>query len=167
MLAALVACLGATTLLMGVPACASSPGRAVRHGTRHAPPAAAAPEVAGGTRAGRWLAGPAGRLLTAVDADLGRLSTARQAGQLATARLAGMRLSADARAALLGPAPPLAARLYRLALTELGRAGRRTAAGRFRAANLGLRAGQINLTRAVAAANSPAAEGYPAPPLPR
>ena len=59
-----------------------------------------------GTRAARWLAGPAGKLLSSVSADLGRLTVAERAANPGPARQAGLRLSADAKAALLGPAPP-------------------------------------------------------------
>jgi hypothetical protein len=123
------------------------------------------PVPGSGTRAARWLGGPAGRLLSAVDADLGRLAVAERSGRLRPARLAGLRLTADAKAALLGPAPPLAARLYRAALTDLERAGRSAAAGRLRAADASLRAGESTITRATAVANSPATAGAPGGPV--
>src|SRR5579859_2820259 len=108
-------------------------------GGHPASPGAPAPTASlipgSGTRAARWLGGPAGHLLRTVNADLGRLATAERSGQPGPARQAGLRLSADAKAALLGPAPPLAGRLYRAALTELERAGRSAAAGRLRAAD--------------------------------
>lgn len=118
-----------------------------------------------GTRAARWLGGPAGHLLSAVNADLGRLAVAERAGQPGPARRAGLRLSTDAKAALLGPAPPLGGRLYRAALTELERAGRSVAAGRLRAAGASLRAGESTITKATAVANSPATPGLPAAPV--
>ena len=99
--------------------------------------------------------GPAGKLLSAVSADLGRLTVAERAADPRPARQAGLQLSADARAALLGPPPPLAARLYRSALTELDRAGRSAAAGRMRAAEASLRAGEATITKVTAVANSP------------
>jgi hypothetical protein len=77
------------------------------------------------------------------------------------ARLAAVRLSADARAALLGPAPPLAGTLYRSALTELRTAGRDLAGGRLRAAAASLYAGESALTKATASANAPATAGAP------
>jgi hypothetical protein len=123
--------------------------------------AAAAPEAEVATRAARWLGGPAGKLLSAVTADLGRLAAAGRAREPGAARLAGKRLSAAAKAALLGPPPPQAARLYRSALEELETAGRCAASGRFRAAGTSLSAGESNITRATAAANSPAAAGFP------
>lgn len=111
------------------------------------------------TRAARWLAGPAGRMLGVVSADLGRLTVAELSGKPGRARLAGQRLSRDARTALLGPPPPRAARLYRAALTDLERAGRSAATGRFRAAAASLRAGESTITRVTAIANAPAAAG--------
>jgi hypothetical protein len=133
---------------------------------RPAPPAATGLAAGTGTPAARWLAGPAGRLLSAVSADLGRLSAAERAGQAGAARLAGTRLSADAKAALAGPAPPLAARRYRSALAELERAGRSAASGRFQAADASLRAGEGGLTKATALANAPATAGLPGAAIP-
>jgi len=132
---------------------------AVLGGIGHPARTTAAPGTAvvpgSGTRAARWLAGPAGKLLSAVSADLGRLTVAERAADPRPARQAGLQLSADARAALLGPPPPLAARLYRSALTELDRAGRSAAAGRMRAAEASLRAGEATITKVTAVANSP------------
>jgi len=124
-----------------------------------------APVPGSGTRAARWLGGPAGKLLSAVNADLGRLTVAERSGKPGPARLAGLRLTADAKAALRGPVPPLSARLYRAALAELERAGRSAAAGRLRAADASLRAGESTITKATAVANSPAAPGVPAGPV--
>jgi len=132
--------------------------------TAAAPDSAAIPSS--GTRSARWLAGPAGTLLSAVSADLGRLTLAERAADPRPARRAGLRLSADARAALLGPAPPLAARLYRSALTELERAGRGAASGRLRAAEASLRAGESTITKVTAIANSPAGAGAPGAQVP-
>jgi hypothetical protein len=143
---------------------------AVFAGTGHPARTAAAPRTAAvpgsGTRAARWLGGPAGRLLSAVNADLGRLTVAERAADPRSAEPAGRRLAADARAALLGPAPPLAARLYRSALTELERAGRSAAAGRMRAAAASLRAGESTITKVTALANSPARAGTSGAPMP-
>jgi hypothetical protein len=139
-------------------------------GSGHPARTAAAPRAAAvagsGTRAARWLAGPAGKLLSAVSADLGRLTVAERAADPRKARPAGLRLSADARAALRGPAPPLAARLYRSALTELEQAGRSAADGRMRAAAASLRAGESTITKVTAVANSPAGAGAPGGPVP-
>ena len=71
------------------------------------------------TGGARWLTGPAGKLLTALDADVGRLGAALRAGQSGAAGRAGARLAADARAALDGPAPPADAGIYRSALEIL------------------------------------------------
>jgi len=124
-----------------------------------APGQAAAPVAGPPSRAARWLDGRPGTLLAAVSADLGRLSAAERAGAPGGARRAGSRLSADARAALLGPPPPRGAGRYRAALAELARAGRSAAAGRFRAAGASLAAGESGITRATAAVDAPAAAG--------
>jgi hypothetical protein len=133
------------------------------HPARIAP--GAAPVPGSGTRAARWLSGPAGRLLSSVSADLGRLTVAERAANRGTVRLAGLRLSADAKAALLGPAPPRAVRLYRFALTELEQAGRSAAGGRLRAAAASLRAGESTFTKVTAMANSTAGAGGPGGPV--
>ncbi len=117
----------AVAVLLGAGAGAALGGAGHPSHTTEAPGTAAVPGSA--TRAARWLAGPAGQLLSAVSGDLGRLTVAERSRQLGPARLAGLRLTADARAALAGLAPPGGARLYRAALTELVQAGRRAAAG--------------------------------------
>jgi hypothetical protein len=129
------------------------------HPARTAPGAAPVPGSV--TRAARWLSGPAGRLLSSVSADLGRLTVAERAANRGTVRLAGLRLSADAKAALLGPAPPRSARLYRSALTELERAGRSAATGRLRAAAASLQTGESIFTKVTAMVNAPAGAGAP------
>ena len=86
---------------------------------------------------------------------------AERSRQLGPARLAGLRLTADAKAALAGLAPPGGARLYRAALTELVQAGRRAAAG-LGAADASLRAGESTITKATAMANSPPRRDSPA-----
>jgi hypothetical protein len=158
---AVVVLLGAAAILgaAGVLGGASRPARAVA-----APGTATVP--GSGTRAARWLAGPAGKLLGTVSADLGRLTVAERAAGPGPARRAGLRLSADARAALLGPPPPLAKRLYLSALTELDRAGRSAANGRTRAAEASLRAGESAITKVTAVVNSPARAGAPGGPVP-
>jgi hypothetical protein len=133
------------------------------HSARTAP--GAAPVPGSGTRAARWLSGPARRLLSSVSADHGRLTVAERAANRGTVRLAGLRLSADAKAALLGPAPPRAVRLYRFALTELEQAGRSAAGGRLRAAAASLRAGESTFTKVTAMANSTAGAGGPGGPV--
>ena len=157
--AAVLAALAVAVLLAGVAGLGAAGGFGRPARTATAPRATLVP--GSGTRAARWLAGPAGKLLSAVSADLGRLTVAERAADPRLARPAGLRLSADARSALLGPAPPLAARLYRSALTELERAGRSAADGRMRAAAASLRAGESTITKVTAVANAPAGAGAP------
>ena len=152
----------AVALVIGLAVGLSATG----HPARSAAVPGTAPVPGSGTRAARWLGGPAGRMLSAVSADLGRLAVAERSGRPGPARLAGlrqagMRLTADAKAALLGPAPPRGARLYRAALADLVRAGRSAASGRLRAADASLRAGESTITKATAMANSPDTAGFP------
>ncbi len=143
----------AVALAIGILSCAGGAGHPAGPAIQAGPAIPAGP----GTRGGNWLAGPAGHLLSAVNADLGRLSAAERASKPGLARIAGRRLSADAEAALLSPPPPVAARIYRSALKELETAGRLAASGKFRAAAASLRAGEVDLTKATAMADSPAA----------
>lgn len=137
----------AVALAIGLLGCAGSAGHPAGSATRAGP----------GTRGGSWLAGPAGQLLSAVNADLGRLGAAERASKPGLATTAGMRLAADAKAALLSPPPPVAAQIYRSALKELEKAGRCAASGQFRAAAASLRTGEVDLTKVTAMADSPAA----------
>ena len=161
--AAVLAALAAAVLLAGVAGLGAAGGFGRPARTATAPPSALVP--GSGTRAARWLAGSAGKLLSAVSADLGRLAVAERSRKPGPARLAGLRLTADARAALLGPAPPRGGRLYRVALADLEQAGRSAATGRLRAAEASLRAGESTITKATAMADSRATAGFPSSPV--
>jgi len=116
---------------------------------------APAPQAATVTGGARWLTGRAGKLLAAVNADLGTLSAAERAGRHDAAKLAGQQLVTDVRAALSGPMPPVRARDYRSALAELQRAGAYAADGDAgRAAPL-LMTGGLHIARVAAAVNMP------------
>ena len=104
----------------------------------------------------RWLTGPAGRLLTALDADVGRLSGALRAGQHGAAGRAGARLAADARAALEGPAPPADAGIYRSALRDFERAGNDIVNRKYDRASRLIATGNVRITKVTGAANNPA-----------
>ena len=114
------------------------------------------------TKGSKWLAGSGAPLLTAVNADLGKVSTAQHAGSHAAARAAGARLAADATVALRGPMPPVDAKVYRSALKDLKAAGSDEAGGDFRKAARLLAAGQVGIMKATAAADLPAREKTPA-----
>ena len=114
------------------------------------------------TKGSKWLAGSSARLLTTVNADLGKISTARHAGNNAAARAAGARLASDASAALAGPMPPVDARLYRSALKDLQAAGSYEAHGRFTKAARLLAKGRAGIMKVTAAADRPVAVKTPA-----
>jgi hypothetical protein len=122
---------------------------------------AAAPELPAVTSGAKWLTGPAGQLLKAVNADLGRLGAGERAGNRGVAKIAGPRLAADARAALGGPMPPANARIYRFALKKLERAGMYFSIGEFGKADTLLNAGGNDITRVTSAVNSLAEKGLP------
>lgn len=108
------------------------------------------------TRGARWMTGPAGRLLAAVNIDLGKLSAARRAGQHDAAKSAGALLAADARTALGGPMPPVDATIYRAGLNDLGKAGTQISSGNSSPAGALLAAGNGDILTVTAAVNPPA-----------
>jgi hypothetical protein len=114
------------------------------------------------TKGSKWLDGSGTRLLTAVNADLGKVSAAEHAGSYAAARAAGERLAADATAALRGPMPPVDAKVYRSALKDLKAAGSYEAGGNFRKAARLLAAGRVGIMKVTAAADLPVREKTPA-----
>ncbi len=113
------------------------------------------------TKGDRWVAGSAGKLLTAVNTDIGKLSAAQRAGQQAAAKAAGARLASAARTALAGPMPPEAARLYRSALNDLESAGTMSTSGNFSKAGPLLNAGQAKITKVTALVNRTAPVAAP------
>lgn len=114
---------------------------------------AAAPELPAVTSGAKWITGPAGQLLEAVNADLGRLSTGGRAGNRGVAKIVGSRLARAARAALSGPMPPADARIYRFALRKLERAGMYFSIGELRKADTLLNAGDNDITKVTSAVN--------------
>jgi hypothetical protein len=121
--------------------------------TASRPPAPALPPV---TKGAKWMTGPAGKLLAAVNIDLGKLSAAQRAGQHDAAKSAGARLAADVQTALGGPMPPADATVYRAGLNDLGTAGTQISSGNPRPAGALLAAGNGDITKVTAAANPPA-----------
>jgi hypothetical protein len=103
------------------------------------------------TKGSKWLTGSDAQLLTAVNADLGKISTARHAGNDAAARAAGARLTSDASAALAGPMPPVDAKAYRSALKDLQAAGSYEARGQFTKAARLLAKGRAGIMKVTAA----------------
>src|SRR5215831_13915711 len=116
---------------------------------------APAPQAATVTGGARWLTGRAGKLLAAVNSDLGTLSAAERTGRHDAAKQAGRQLAADARAALSGPMPPVHARDYRSALAEVQRAGAYAAVGDAGRATPLLMTGGLHIARVAAAVNAP------------
>lgn len=119
------------------------------------------PETAPLTKGAKWLTGPAGKLLTAVNADIGRLSIAERAGKQGAAKIAGTQLATDAEAALDGPMPPVDAKVYQSALEDFVRAGTSTASGDFSQATPLLNVGNLGITEVTSAVIRPAAQNGP------
>ena len=141
-----------TAVAAGVIVSVSSGGK-----TGSATPAAVtAPVEAAVTGGAKWLAGPAGKLLAAVNADLGRLNHAERAGRRSAEQSAGGQLATDAKAALAGPMPPTRARIFRSALRDLARAGTQAARGDFTPVGRLLSTGITSISKVTAAADAPA-----------
>jgi len=117
------------------------------------------PAASGGTT---WLTGPAGRLLDAVTADVGKINTDQRAGNSGAAHRDGMRLAADAATALRGSMPPVDASRYRAALRQFEQAGTDTAEGNFRAASALLVPANLGIVTVTAAVNPPSSSNNPA-----
>jgi hypothetical protein len=113
------------------------------------------PETTAVTKGAKWLTGPAGKLLAAVNADIGRLSTAETAAKQGAAKIAGTQLAGDAKAALDGPMPPADAKVYRSALKDFVTAGTSAASGDFNKAKRLSQVGMIGITEVTAAADRP------------
>jgi hypothetical protein len=120
------------------------------------------------TRGSKWVTGSRSKQFTVVNADVARVMAAERSGsRSAAAKSAGVRLAADAAAALHGPMPPVAVAVYRAALQRLETAGSAAASGQFgkQAAHL-LTAGEAGLMRVAAAADMPVPGKNPAIPEP-
>ena len=155
LLSALVLALAIGTVLVA----SSSGGTSTTTSASHrAGPPFILPETAAVTKGAKWLTGPAGKLLVAVNADIGRLSTAERAGKQGAAKIVGTQLAADAKAALDGPMPPVDARVYQSALKDFVSAGTSAAGGDFSKATRLSNVGIIGITEVTAAVNRPPAK---------
>ncbi len=101
----------------------------------------------------KWFAGPGGVLLKTVESDLGTLTSDAQAGATSAGKNDGMRLEADARAALSRPMPPTDAQDYARALNDFAATGGLTANGHFTDATTLLDSGVKEIAKVTAAAN--------------
>ncbi len=140
---------------MGIILAGCSSGGTTTLASHRAGPPFILPETAAVTKGAKWLTGPPGKLLAAVNADIGRLSTAERAGKQGAAKIVGTQLAADAKAALDGPMPPVDATVYRSALKDFVSAGTSAADGDFSKATRLSNVGIIGITEVTAAANRP------------
>ena len=120
------------------------------------------PPQAPATRGAKWLTGRAGKLLHAVNADMGKVSAYERSGKRSKAKSAGVQLAAAARAALDGPMPPVDARIYRSALEDFEQIGMDAARGNFRAASSLLTPASLGIVKVTAAVNMSAPVNPPA-----
>ena len=108
------------------------------------------------TKGAIWMTGPAGKLLATVNTDVGKLSAAHRSGQRDAEKSAAAQLAADVKTALGGPMPPVDATIYRVGLNDLAKAGASISSGNASQAGALLAAGNGDITKVTAAANSPA-----------
>lgn len=108
------------------------------------------------TKGEKWLTGPAGKLLSAVNTDVGKISADQRAGMGGAAKSLGALLSADARAALAGPMPPVRAAVYRAALEDFEQVGEAAAGGTFGKAASLLTTANLDIMSVTTAANTAA-----------
>jgi hypothetical protein len=101
----------------------------------------------------KWLTGPAGKLLSAVNTDVGKISADQRAGNGNAAKSLGTLLITDAEAALDGPMPPVRAAAYRTALGDFEQIGRETVSGKFASTSSLLTTANIDVMRVTTAVN--------------
>ena len=123
---------------------------------------ATAPVEAAVTGGAKWLVGPAGELLAAVNADVRQAQPSRAGGQAQRSPERWRALATDAKAALAGPMPPTRARIFRSALRDLARAGTQAARGDFTPVGRLLSTGITSISKVTAAADAPAPTHSPA-----
>lgn len=151
----------AVGIFLAVGGSGGTPATTTASTSHRAGPTFILPETAAATKGAKWITGPAGKLLTAVNADIGKLSTAERAGKPSAAKIAGTQLATDAKAALNGPMPPVDAGVYQSALEALVRAGTFAASGDLSKVTHPLDVGLTGITEVTAVANRPPAHGAP------
>jgi hypothetical protein len=110
----------------------------------------------------RWLTGPAGHLLGTVNVEVGEISADQRAGNGSAAKSRGASLTADARAALDGPMPPVRASVYRVALQDLEQIGQETVSGNFSKTTSLLTTANLDIMSVTTGANTAAPVNSPA-----
>jgi len=116
----------------------------------HAP---AQPAVTTGEK---WITGSAGKLLSAVNTDVGKISADQRAGNRNGAKDLGALLTADAKAALDGPMPPVRTAVYRAALEDFEQIGTDTVSGNFGKTSSLLTTANLDVMSVTTAANKTA-----------
>jgi len=105
------------------------------------------------TKGEKWITGPAGKLLSAVNTDVGRISADQAAGKGNAPKDLGALLTADAKAALDGPMPPARAAVYRAALEDFERIGEDVVSGNFGSNSSLLTTADLDIMSVTTAAN--------------
>ena len=105
------------------------------------------------TKGEKWITGPAGKLLSTVNTDVGKISADQRAGMGSAEKSLGALLAADAKAALDGPMPPARAALYRAALEDFEQIGEDVVSGNFGKTSSLLTTANLDLMSVTTAAN--------------
>ena len=105
------------------------------------------------TKGEKWLTGPAGKLLSTVNTDVGKISADQRAGKGNAAKDLGASLTADAKAALDGPMPPARAAIYRAALEDFEQIGGDVVSGNFGKTSSLLTTANLDIMSVTTAAN--------------
>jgi hypothetical protein len=108
------------------------------------------------TKGEKWLTGPAGKLLSTVNTDVGKISADQRAGTGSAEKSLGALLAADAKAALDGPMPPVRAAVYRTALEDFEQIGEDFVIGSFSKSDSLLTTANVDLMSVTTAANTTA-----------
>ena len=114
------------------------------------------------TKGEKWLTGPAGKLLSTVNTDVGKISADQRAGMGSAEKSLGALLAADAKAALDGPMPPVRAVVYRTALEDFEQIGEYAVSGNFSKSDSLLTTANLDLMSVTTAANTTAPVNSPA-----
>jgi hypothetical protein len=114
------------------------------------------------TKGEKWLTGPAGKLLSTVNTDVGKISADQRAGMGSAEKSLGALLAADAKAALDGPMPPVRAVVYRAALEDFEQIGEDAVSGNFSKSGSLLTTANLDMMSVTTTANTTAPVNSPA-----
>jgi len=140
---------------------ADSSLNATRQAGKQPPTGPSAGELAVRTKGTAWFAGSGGKLLGAVNTDVGTLNKAIIASDHAAAEAAGAQLAKAAQSALGGKMPPVDAATYVKALQGFQRAGRDAVRGALTAAESAENVSELYIAKVTSALDEPSKKQPP------